>query len=617
MHNISDRHLDYHLSHPRVIIQNCVLKSTEFDDIFFSNHNGLDESRYVFCEGTDLANVFQNEQFVTIAELGFGTGLNLIAAIDLHRKLKSNCRVSYISFEAYPLMVEHLQIAHQSFQEIQEFSRELIRNWPKRWPGAHKFTMENDFFHVYLYYGDACQQLAKMNFRANIWFLDGFCPKKNTALWNESIMTEVARCSSSEAKIATFSVASQVKKNLQLAGCKIQKRPGFGMKREVLTAIAPSKPTIYNSHPKKVIIIGGGIAGASIAHALHIRGIEHIIVEQGSCLAPQASGNPVGMQYAKVSSWESPITRFYASALSYASSLSKNFDCIAKQGSIMLPYPEQESIRNQKILSRLWPNDLVCKVEKQQVQDYLGLEMNNEGIYQEASAAIFPGKLVEALSQKSQVLYNSKVVSINNIDNGVTIFLESGEILNADALVLAVGPQLPYFLQLLNMPSSSMEISKGQLSSVKCYEQQNPVHIPMHYGGYIIPSVNDHHYFGATFDKKDISIQNISDSAHQYNLDIMPETIKKRLNIDISTMDGRVSQRLSSIDRLPCVGKLAENIYGICALGSKGMTTAPILAEVLVSMLSPYPSILDVDLIKLLGIQKIFKKSKASQSSGD
>ena len=202
--------------------------SNAHDDIYFSKDGGLDESVYVFCEGTELAQLMQQNNTITIAETGFGTGLNLMAVLALRDKIGADCQIDFVSFEACPLDADIMEIAHRPFPEIEGYSRLLRDKLPPRWHGYHKVDFEPARTHLQLYYGDAFAHISKLNFKADIWFLDGFNPRKNTDLWHEDMMMEIARCSHAGARLATFTVAAMVRHGLEKAGFEITKRAGFG-----------------------------------------------------------------------------------------------------------------------------------------------------------------------------------------------------------------------------------------------------------------------------------------------------------------------------------------------------------------------------------------------------
>ena len=79
-------------------------RSGRFDDIYFSREEGLDETRAVFLDGCGLPDAWAGRHNFTVAELGFGTGLNVLALIQLWRAHRPpGGRLNIFSVEAYPL----------------------------------------------------------------------------------------------------------------------------------------------------------------------------------------------------------------------------------------------------------------------------------------------------------------------------------------------------------------------------------------------------------------------------------------------------------------------------------------------------------------------------------
>ncbi|MES8802003.1 hypothetical protein U6U93_12020, partial [Cutibacterium acnes] len=102
----------------------------QFDDVYFSNADGLAETRYVFLAQNQLPTRWETHsspRFV-IAETGFGTGLNFLAtwhAFAQFRQAQPDATVTqlhFISFEKYPLTVEDLDRAHQAWPELAPYA---------------------------------------------------------------------------------------------------------------------------------------------------------------------------------------------------------------------------------------------------------------------------------------------------------------------------------------------------------------------------------------------------------------------------------------------------------------------------------------------------------------
>ena len=56
-----------------------VPRSVRFGDLYFSDLDGLDETKYVFLNGNKLPENWRCTDRFIIAETGFGTGLNFFA----------------------------------------------------------------------------------------------------------------------------------------------------------------------------------------------------------------------------------------------------------------------------------------------------------------------------------------------------------------------------------------------------------------------------------------------------------------------------------------------------------------------------------------------------------
>ncbi|WP_294606381.1 tRNA (5-methylaminomethyl-2-thiouridine)(34)-methyltransferase MnmD [Roseovarius sp.] len=203
--------------------------STRFDDPYFSLENGLAETRHVFLKGNDLPARFRDG--FHIAELGFGTGLNLLASLAAWRGANVGGRLHFTTFEAYPMSPEQMRRAQSAFPELSDIAAELAPLWQG---GAQVITLPDLTFT--LIEGDARQTLAEWPGRADAWFLDGFSPAKNPELWQDTLLAEVARHTSANGTAATYTAAGFVRRGLEAAGFSVTRQPGFGRKRHMTTA---------------------------------------------------------------------------------------------------------------------------------------------------------------------------------------------------------------------------------------------------------------------------------------------------------------------------------------------------------------------------------------------
>ncbi|MDZ4311399.1 MAG: tRNA (5-methylaminomethyl-2-thiouridine)(34)-methyltransferase MnmD [Cypionkella sp.] len=195
--------------------------STRFDDPYFSKNDGLSETRHVFLQGNDLP--ARLSPGFHVAELGFGTGLNLLAL-----SLITTIPTRFTSFEAFPLASEDIARALDHFPEARRVAEPFLTAWAK---GETKFQLGQITAEVIL--GDARETLAAWSGKADAWFLDGFSPAKNPELWSPEILTEVARHTAPGGTFATYTAAGHVRRALQDAGFAVTRLPGHGRKKHM------------------------------------------------------------------------------------------------------------------------------------------------------------------------------------------------------------------------------------------------------------------------------------------------------------------------------------------------------------------------------------------------
>ena len=200
--------------------------ATRFDDPYFSLDGGLAETGHVFHGGNDLPGRFRDG--FAIAELGFGTGLNLLATVALWHGTGAEGRFRYTSFEAYPMTADQMAAALAAFPVLAEWACDLIAA-----VGSGKTGFALGAADVNLVLGDAGQTLPHWHSRADAWFLDGFSPARNPEMWSLDLMAAVARHTVPGGSFATYTAAGDVRRGLQAAGFQVQRVAGYGRKRHM------------------------------------------------------------------------------------------------------------------------------------------------------------------------------------------------------------------------------------------------------------------------------------------------------------------------------------------------------------------------------------------------
>ena len=209
--------------------------ATRFDDPYYSLDNGLAETRHVFIDGNALPNRF--DQPLHIAELGFGTGLNLLTTVLARQSCTSPAPLQFTSFEGYPLTADEAADALAAFPKVADLADPLLHGWlsvmerPQTlWPGVT----------VAVVTGDVRQTLPAWTGQADAWFLDGFSPAKNPEMWEPAVMQAVAEHTAASGTFATYTAAGHVRRALADAGFDVARTPGYGRKRHMTRGVKPA-----------------------------------------------------------------------------------------------------------------------------------------------------------------------------------------------------------------------------------------------------------------------------------------------------------------------------------------------------------------------------------------
>ncbi len=273
--------------------------AADYGDGYFGSSDPHAEVREVFIEANDLARRFRQCQRFVLAETGFGSGLNLLLALqEWRRHAPPGAFLSLLSLEAHPLAPADLAALHQRLGLDNADARQLRTQYPPPVPGLHRIQFPEARAALTLGLGDAAPLLAQIRGTVDAWFFDGFAPRSNPALWNTGVFRQVARLSAPGTTFGTYTAAGQVRRDLESTGFEVRRVPGHGPKRERLVGTLRDTQSPAKSPPRdvpqRVAIVGAGIAGLSAAHALQARGVEVTVFDPNG-VGGGASGNPAAV----------------------------------------------------------------------------------------------------------------------------------------------------------------------------------------------------------------------------------------------------------------------------------------------------------------------------------
>ncbi len=559
-------------------------RSRQFGDVYFSAQDGLAESRAVFLDGCGLPDAWAGRRRFTVAELGFGTGLNIAALLDLWRRTRpAEGQLHIFSVEAFPVTAREAARALASWPELAPIAGLLTQRWPGRARGRHRVELPELGAILDVAVLDVGEALDGWAGAADAWFLDGFSPALNPGMWSDAVLARVAARSRPGARAATFTVAGQVRRGLAAVGFAVEKRPGFGHKRERLEARMPGAAT-DGPPPRRVAIIGAGIAGASAARAVRALGGEVVVVE---AKRPGAggSGNPAALVTPRLDAGLGEAAQLFAQAFSRATGLYATIDgAVLAHGVLQLASDDRDAQRFARIAaSDLFEPGALEVLAADAVTARLG-EPAPGGLDQRTALVVDPTPILDAWLGSSRI---EPAARLERDDLGWRVLDEVGvEILRADAVIVAAALGSRDLAAAL--PLSPV---RGQAS---WRDGAGPTPAAA-WGGYVLPTATGL-LFGATHDRDDDACE-VREADHLRNLDLVAAVLPglaERLapkTLPAEILGGRASIRAVTPDRLPLAGSAGEpGLFALTGFGSRGFSFAPLLAEHVAALALGAPS---------------------------
>lgn len=604
---------------------NQVPVSGEFGDVYFSHADGLAESRHVFLAHNQLPERLANladKQCFTVAELGFGTGLNFLATWQLWRQLRAkkahltSARLHFITTEKYPIplndLTQILALWAQRAPELAKLIEQLLANYPPLIAGCHRLNFIDDNITLDIWLGDAGDGLASLDTETAIkrpyidaWFLDGFAPSCNETLWAESIFTQMQRLSRTGTTAATYSCAGIVKRGLQTHGFEINKVKGFGRKREMLTAVMADNtnslalnddnnlsvlPNPLSHIPSHTAVIGAGVAGLLTAWTLANRGMTVTIIDKVAPLAG-ASGNPRALLAPNMTPIHHVYEHLHSIGYLYSGRLYRYFNQQAalQQTPLIL---EQTGTLDLLIKTNIdtaqiadYPNEMATTITTEEALRLSGLKAKDlaDNLYLPQSGLVNPQALKTVILKHPNINYQQlSVTDIKETADKVMVIgdKESGSNNNQSSITICADNVVicaAYESHQLDKRIVECRTIRGQLSWFTPTAEQvaGLPKLPLKYSGYCAPFIGQsgdaevnnisenqpQFLLGASFVDADASID-IRGEENQQNYDKLLEDIPELSNVlpnDTSAWQARAGVRTQTIDYHPLVGRLAQS----------------------------------------------------------
>ncbi|MCQ4346838.1 bifunctional tRNA (5-methylaminomethyl-2-thiouridine)(34)-methyltransferase MnmD/FAD-dependent 5-carboxymethylaminomethyl-2-thiouridine(34) oxidoreductase MnmC [Pseudomonas stutzeri] len=610
--------------------------SRTYGDVYFSRASGLEETRHVFLAHNRLAERFAalaDAGRLTIGETGFGTGLNFLCAWQLfERTAPAGARLHFVSVEKYPLRRADLARALALWPELAPWSAQLLAQYVALHPGFQRLVFDGGRVILSLLVGDVLETLPQLDARIDAWFLDGFAPARNPEMWTPALFAQLARLSAPDATLATFTCAGFVRRGLIEAGFAMAKVRGFGHKREMLagsfrgTPAETGKPWYARparpQGPREALVIGGGLAGCASAASLAARGWQVTLLERHAALAEEASGNPQGVLYLKLSAHGTALSQLVVAGFGHTRRLLERLQAGADWsacGVLQLAFDGKEAER-QRRLAAAFPSSLLRPVDAAEAGALAGLPLERGGLWFAEAGWVHPPALCRLLAGQPgiRVLPHSEALELRRSDGQWQAWQNEHRLASAPVAVLCTASEVSRFVAAAHL---RLKRIRGQISRLPATPASRALQTVLCAEGYVAPPRHDEHTLGASFNFQREDLE-LSDEEHADNLGMLRQistVLSEALQVerlDPASLAGRAAFRSTSADYLPLVGPLVdaeafraayaalgkdasrridtpapwlEGLYVNCGHGSRGLISAPLSGELIAAWLDDEP----------------------------
>ncbi len=608
--------------------------NTVYGDIYKSRAGAMDEAREVFVAGADVAGRWRDHERFTLLELGFGLGVNFLATLAAWRDDPRACRrLHFVSVEGHPADPASLARAHEALGLDGPDARRLRERWPLTLPGLHRIEFADARVTLTIAIGHVHRILPILSVAADAFYLDGFAPARNPAMWDERTCAALARRARPGATLATYTAAAQVRDALAAAGFELALRPGFADKRHCLSGrYAPrwrtfAPPDAAPAWPRReALVIGAGMAGCATTASLSRRGWRVRLLERRAGVAAEGSRQPVLADHLHLSPDDNPLARLTRAALlnAGAASAARPIGRLA-----LAEKPEKRELQRAMLASLDFPQTYARAVERDEASELAGVRLRHGGVWLPLCRVAEPARLsaewLDAAGGMLSARYDTTVARLERRgDDWLAIDPNGDELGRAPVIVLAAAGEAS---ALAGTDSVALRRVRGQ-TTILSSAAIGPLRTVLGGDAYACPLDGGGVLAGATFDEghdlgptHDADLSNLRRLARLLAAPSDAEGWAE--TVLASARPGAVGFRHVARDRLPLIGAMPDEravrrsaaelmrndrlpfpvldgIYGAFGYGSRGLLWATLGAEILAAALEGEPAPVESDLLGLI-----------------
>ncbi|HLU00783.1 MAG TPA: tRNA (5-methylaminomethyl-2-thiouridine)(34)-methyltransferase MnmD [Burkholderiaceae bacterium] len=586
-----------------------------YGDVYHARAGALAQAEHVFLRGNGLPERWEGKASFTVCETGFGLGNNFLALWLAWRRTQNRPhRLHVLSFEAHPFSREDLAQAlafHNG--ELRDMANALLSAWPPLLPGMHRLEFEGGRVSLTLAFGRVEYMSRQVEASVDAFFLDGFSPARNPAMWTRELFGQLVRIARPGATAATWCSAGQVRRDLSAAGFLVERIPGFSGKRQMSRAVL--RPGLGRgrgpANSASVVVVGGGPAGAGVAHALAVRGHDVTVLDPAFHHGPAGlhAGHRCAAMSPALSRDDNPMSRLSRAGILLAGLRWKGFEDVTRRCGSLFRIEEEEAGLWQNFLSQ-WniPPEWMQWCDAASTKQRCGLSLPAGGVWMEHGHLVRVPQLLEALFAHERVsMRAAKVARLERTGSGWRAVAEDGRHLAEAELVVLAGaaatpgllartlPQLrcPKLAQLQRMGGQVAYFHAGDVAAAKGVVAG---------AGYWLPDDRGIHVGGSTYELgvEQVEVTPQGGVAVAHKVAALLGTDPGPLLNAQAQPSGWAGLRVAVSDHLPVIGAATsdESLWMACAYGSRGLSWMTLAGEMIAARLNAEPMPVERELVK-------------------
>jgi tRNA 5-methylaminomethyl-2-thiouridine biosynthesis bifunctional protein len=593
-------------------------RSARFDDIYRPATGGLAQAQHVFLQGCGLPEAWAGRSQWRVLETGFGLGLNFLATWHAWRSDPARPRLlHFVSIEAWPVTGADLQRSVATYPALQPLADALAAEWRGLVPGLHRFSFEGGQVLLTLCVGDVAAMLRELDFRADAVFLDGFDPARNPQMWSLATLKAVTRLGRRGTRLVSWTVAGQVRRDLQSCGWQPEKCAGLPPKRDCLAARLDPSWEVKNLAgdedlaPADCIVLGAGLAGAAVAASLARRGWAVRVLDAARAPAAGASALPAGLLAPHQSPDDNPLSRLSRAGvrMTLREARERLAEGLEWQATGVLEWRADDP----RPLPALGPALDPWSREATPAQERTaGVDESSTAWWHEQAAWIEPAALVRSWLRQPGVRFEGGKAAARVVRTGERWAVEDAQGLGlGEARIVVVAAALGSAALLDG--AVQLHPVRGQVTWAPHGEDAADLPpFPVNGHGHFLPRLplveRGAWMTGSTYDRgaTDTNLRSEDDALNIERVaEVMPAAARV---MEAAARRGELRSwsgvRCASSDRRPLVGEVASGLWVSTAMGSRGLTFAALCAELIAARLHGEPLPVEAKLAQALGVSR-------------